>query len=353
MENLLSVPTGHRKNETYLLDAGWGCGDERPLPQSERQLLAAVEFGRQSVPATATPCLTARVPLQPLLNAPGREIWYSNRPVQRSTRDGIDLAWDGVALFGCLSQLDHGKDPEQCSQDAFQKIIETVRSQGYPILVRMWSYLPRINDPDETGLERYRAFCKGRHHAFMATHGYRETWLPAGTGIGCRGSEFVVLFLALKQGSIANIENPHQIPAYQYPERYGPRAPSFARATAVSWHEEAGSIYVSGTSSILGHETLHAGNVEKQCLQTLDNIESLLSSSNLARYGIHRRVSLPDLRNVKVYLRHEEDLPLVQSLCEDRLQEGKPILYLNADICRADLKVEIEGKISWTPAAGS
>ncbi len=44
----------------------------------------------------------------------------------------------------------------------------------------------------------------------------------------------------------------------------------------------------------------------------------------------------------KVYVRNPVDLPLIQFQLQAALGPGAPILYLQADICRPDLLVEIE-----------
>ncbi len=49
---------------------------------------------------------------------------------------------------------------------------------------------------------------------------------------------------------------------------------------------------------------------------------------------------------IKVYLRRPaEDLPLVKRICDEAFGPMRRIAYLHADVCRAELLVEIEGVV--------
>jgi chorismate lyase/3-hydroxybenzoate synthase len=121
------------------------------------------------------------------------------------------------------------------------------------------------------------------------------------------------------------------VSAYSYPPSYGPRSPSFARATRCP-ASAGGWLLLSGTASIVGHKSLHHGDVERQVEETLDNLEELLPADGPARYAA-----------LKVYVRRPEDLPAVRAGVAARVGSALPVLYLQADICREELLVEIEG----------
>ena len=193
----------------------------------------------------------------------------------------------------------------------------------------------------------YGDFCQGRAHAF-AQYAIPKSAMPAATGIGSRGGGIAFFFVACRSHTGLNIENPRQLPAYNYPRRYGPESPSFARATYLPMpgaDDAVGQLYVSGTASVLGHETAHEGDVEKQCDVTLENMVYLVSAANLSSYGIASGYRLSDLRNIKVYVRHRDDLESVRRMCDDAFSPAADVVFLNVDICRADLLVEIEGII--------
>jgi chorismate lyase/3-hydroxybenzoate synthase len=100
---------------------------------------------------------------------------------------------------------------------------------------------------------------------------------------------------------------------------------------------------VSGTDSVVGHETLHRGQIAEQCGETLANLEHLLSADNLARHGQRPGRQLEDLRNIKVYVGDQQDLLTVREICAKAFSPAADIAFLNVDLCRSDLLVEIEG----------
>lgn len=270
----------------------------------------------------------------------GCELWISNRPVHRITEGALALAWDGQTLMG-LATFDDSQDRLIAdTQSAYDQIFSACERHGYPHLSRMWNFIPQINETDAHGMERYRAFCQGRAQAFFDDRHYGELFLPAGTGVGCHSGPVAIIFQARAAVAPLNLENPRQMPAYHYPRQYGPKSPSFARATLVP--DQPPVIYVSGTSSILGHETVHAGDIDRQTLTSLDNIAYLISSENLARYGQHQGATLHDLDQIKVYVRHPHHLEAVRTICQRAFAPAAQVVYLGADICRVDLLVEIE-----------
>ena len=149
-------------------------------------------------------------------------------------------------------------------------------------------------------------------------------------------------FLAARVGGM-QIENPRQLSAYRYPERYGPRSPSFARATLVRGAQDD-ALLISGTASIVGHLSMHTGDddesVRRQVQESLTNIEVLVHE---ARKAGARAL---DMRHgqYKIYVRYARHAALVREALAPVLG-GLPVVYLQADICRASLNVEIEGVI--------
>jgi hypothetical protein len=84
---------------------------------------------------------------------------------------------------------------------------------------------------------------------------------------------------------------------------------------------------------------VHAGDVAAQTRETLVNIEALLGEAN--RVSGAPRFGLETLA-YKVYVRNGADLPLIQSQLHTALGREAQVVYLQADICRQDLLVEIE-----------
>jgi enamine deaminase RidA (YjgF/YER057c/UK114 family) len=101
--------------------------------------------------------------------------------------------------------------------------------------------------------------------------------------------------------------------------------------------------WISGTASIVNSETVHLGDVEKQTEQTIDNIERLISAANFERHGIRGTgARLSDLAKIRVYVKRAEDYETCRAICERRLG-SLPAIYAQADVCRPNLLVEIEG----------
>ncbi|MGP3923756.1 FkbO/Hyg5 family chorismatase [Streptomyces sp. 8N616] len=272
------------------------------------------------------------------------EAWYTGRPTECGVRDGISYAHDGEYLF-CAGRIPPATAYTEATRAAYSTIFDLIASLGYRNIFRMWNFVADINGDNAEHLEIYRDFCRGRTEAFER-HGMPTDQMPAATGIGSLGGGIAFYLLASRSGHRVNIENPRQMAAYHYPKLYGPKSPAFARATYIAPEgppDTNGQLFVAGTASILGHRTIHQGDVEKQCSLALDNISSVIGTGNLLRYGIQKGYELTDLRNVKVYIRRREDMPVVRNICEQAFSPTTDIAYLNVDICRSELLVEIEG----------
>lgn len=203
-------------------------------------------------------------------------------------------------------------------------------------IYRTWHFVPGINEQLGGDLENYRAFCLGRANAFQ-THVARESLhlkIPAASAVGTRGEYLTLIYLGGRQRG-TYLENPRQTPAYEYPLEYGPKPPSFARATAVDYAGRP-TLFISGTSSILASESI-GDSIESQLATTLENLHIVASQSPIPVGGPRR---------VRVYLRHAGDYDYVKAQLEAHyLDEGDEAFYIVADICRKELLVEIEATI--------
>lgn len=207
-------------------------------------------------------------------------------------------------------------------------------------LCRVWNYIPGINLDGPDGRERYKSFCLGRARAFEDGYGRGfEQRLPAASAVGTDGNELVVMFAA-NPGRASHFENPLQTPAYEYPNQYGPRPPSFARATLLHHDDGSCDAFISGTASIRGYRTIAPGDTHGQLECTLENLQSLGTHCGL---GANPCAGRGTERHLKVYIRHAADLSLVSSyLKKHLLVDQDHVSYLRSDICRADLNIEIE-----------
>ncbi|MEO6246459.1 MAG: hypothetical protein ABIQ12_13575 [Opitutaceae bacterium] len=254
------------------------------------------------------------------------------------SRDGVQLFHSGGLLLGHAREPFDTGDLATHAQALYRRILAASRGLH---LCRIWNYVPRIN-AFTAGLENYRAFCLGRSLAFETEFGGAFIpLLPAASAVGSGGSQLEVIFAASKTAP-RHFENPEQVPAYNYPLEHGPRPPSFARATVVrdgsrNW------TFISGTAAIKGHQTAAPGSLGGQIDCTLDNLRLI---SHAAGLGADLGAGRLSQRHFKIYLRHPADLTAVQTrLDHDLLRAGDIVTYLQADICRAALAVEIEATL--------
>lgn len=266
------------------------------------------------------------------------EVWTSSNPVSSCGQGNIKAATDGDVLFGSLQMEQvEGVTLEALSRQAYLEIFSFMDNLGYRNLLRIWNYLPQINE-SENGLERYRCFNMGRHESFVLSgRDISEENVPAASVLGCGPGPMAIYFLAAKVPG-KPVDNPRQLTAYRYPEQYGPRSPIFVRAMQVNFGKQQ-CLIISGTASIVGHETMHKGDVEQQAQETMRNIRMLLQQA----YPSDADSAGKGRMQLKVYVRHTQDLERVREYVEHIFGTRQQTVYLQSDICRADLLLEIEG----------
>jgi chorismate lyase/3-hydroxybenzoate synthase len=305
------------------------------LEKHREHVLGVVGFGHLDI-LPALSCSATWIDI-PVMGRKDRcfEVWTSDAPTTDCEHAGLRGRQDGKVLFGAVSlEQQPGETLEMLAEQAYMRIFAFTDHFGYRHLLRVWHYIPQIND-DEHGMERYRGFNVGRHTAFVANgRTIGEENVPAASVLGSDGGSFTVYFIAGKLPGRA-VENPRQISAYNYPQLYGPRSPIFVRALSVTLGGQQ-CFLISGTASIVGHETLHRGDVDKQTAETLINIRTLLDEFPHYQAGQGRML-------FKVYVRHPHDLAMVQDKVHTEFGADYRAVYLRSNICRADLLLEIEG----------
>ena len=270
------------------------------------------------------------------------EVWRTQQEIDSSTRGRVRFTRTSDVLFGCIAVPEQEPIPDstplyEATEQAYREILGTLDALGYPHLIRVWNYVPEINR-DTHGTERYRQFNSARQAALLASGRPITGNVSAACALGAAaGSPLVVYFLA-SHTSPTFIENPRQISAYNYPPQYGARSPVFSRATVMR-EPDAMTLFISGTASIVGHQTIHVGDTAAQTRETLINIEALVAEAN--RVTGTDEFTL-DALACKVYVRNPSELPVIQTELRAALGPSARAVYLQADICRRDLSVEIE-----------
>ena len=247
---------------------------------------------------------------------------------------------DALAVIGLHRDIGANgaqNDVAAATEALYRELLAQARPSAHPYLIRIWNFLGAINE-GEGDAERYRRFCVGRNAAVDAM--FRDP-PPAATAIGApdANAPLSVVALCSAQPAIA-LENPRQTPAWQYPREYGPVPPGFSRGAVL--RGEAGSplLLASGTASIVGHVSQHAGDVVAQLDESLVNLQVLLEEGE-RRSGV--RFALDDLQALRVYLRDPATLEAVRARLDAQGLPLDRIAFLHGDVCRVELDVELEG----------
>ena len=309
-------------------------------------VLALVHLTASAAPVTDAGIPVVHVAAPPLGGeAEVFEVWRSAGPLRCGADGRVRHRSSHSVLFGCVRVSEQeapadlaGATPLQwATATAYQAIFDCLRTRRFPHLWRMWNYLPEINRETE-GTERYRQFNAARQQAFVEAGRYVAIRVPAACALGLTPASPVVVYFLAGAEAGTPIENPRQVAAYEYPREYGAASPTFARAMLRRGTRGA-TLLVSGTSSIVGHRTVHAGDVVAQTRETVANIRALLAEATRHAAGVEFAI---EQLTYKVYLRYERDLDACAAELRRALGPLVPIVFLRAEVCRADLLVEIE-----------
>lgn len=224
-----------------------------------------------------------------------------------------------IASTSIAADAVHGVELEQAACSAFAAALRELGAAP----ARVWAHLPRITAGDRDGLDRYMRMNRGRGQA------YREAGLPiipAGTCTGHAGHDLVVHAIAIG-GPVVPVENPRQRPAWDYSARFGPQPPPFTRGVVGS-----GVLVASGTASVVGEESLHAGDAPAQWEETMRNLEALSAASG----------AVGPWRAVRVYVSDATHFEEVSRMATSVFGDSIDSIVL-APLCRRELLVEVEG----------
>jgi len=277
----------------------------------------------------------------------------------------LDLGSERRVLLAGVSASSLIADPRTQTLQAFSRAEQMLAEAGLSLanVVRTWLYVPHIVACTRGGAQHYQLVNEARAGWFeragaSAPLGELSAGAPASggpqypasTGIGVARGPLVLDLEAVAgpPGSVwaAPLENPLQQPASAYPGEVlaggdaGAR-PLFSRALL-----EAGAagrrLHVSGTAAIRGAHSLHPDDAAAQAALTLDNIEALLGRVPTVLADGTPAPALRDLSRLRVYVKRPPDLPGVAAAVQQRCGSEVPTLYVQADVCRDALLVEVE-----------
>ena len=285
--------------------------------------------------------LAIQTGLQALESEPLVQYWITDEPVQRGQYETVNYVGNRHVLFGYIHlPVRGGQDNfQQLTERAYGEIYRCLAHTGCNHLLRTWNYFPHITDFDDSQgkVNRYEQFCCGRLRA-MQKYAIGNSPYPAATVIGNHSDRFHLGFLASDTAGIG-VENPRQTSAHHYPVTNALNRPLFSRGILKEWRN-CTHFYVSGTASIVGHETQHTNDVGAQLDEAISNVERLVEHVNVQhRAQLHAR---DNLLYVQVYIRHGTDTSRIKQVLAERLPGATSRVLLQGEMCRDNLLVEIE-----------
>ncbi|MCO6437618.1 MAG: hypothetical protein J5J06_11060 [Phycisphaerae bacterium] len=278
----------------------------------------------------------------------------------------VSMQTDGQSLLAKARVLNSRSLPALAFQraaveayKAMHDVLRHGRRMWYPI--RFWNALPGIHDALSEEMDRYLVFNAGRHAVYSNWYNGGSSFassIATATAVGSAGTDLVVHVLATSVPG-RPVENPRQIPSYKYSSRYGPFPPCFARAmVAPRGFGETPTLLVGGTSSVRGESSLHEFDARRQTLETIENLAAVLGEalrmqgrSDTVGRVVDVSSALRRFDSVRIYHSRPSDLDVILDTISPHLDHLDPeqIEVVRADICRAELVVEIEGTASLAP----
>jgi chorismate lyase/3-hydroxybenzoate synthase len=271
------------------------------------------------------------------LAGPDGECWLAGDIVECADTPGAAWAHGEHYAMVALAIDEADGDIETAAATAYERLLVAVRPSAHPYLLRIWNYFGAINRGDGD-CERYRRFCVGRARG---VDGMFNDPPPAATAIGTDGdpARLQVVALCARAPAVA-LENPRQTPAWRYPREHGPVSPGFSRGVVLDADTATPRLLVSGTASIVGHVSQHAGDCAEQLRESLRNLDALMAEAK-SRTGA--TFATTGCESLRVYLREPRDLAAAQAvIAESGIPAGR-VSFLRGDVCRRELDVEIEG----------
>lgn len=315
-----------------------------------------IEYFQPSIPAIS---FLAQPPLNKSGGHIAMEIWHckhSESKIEFKQYNNIyycliSSGSEQNIIISGIQDITDGLTIQQQTQNAFHSLEAILRLEDFSFtdIVRQWNYIENILDT-KNNEQNYQIFNDIRTQ-FYNKHGLTNCF-PAATGIGIKEGGIIIEIHAVKNinFTIADITNPLQTDAFDYTEKVlegtatsglkNKTTPKFSRAKLIA-NQASAQILISGTASIQGEETIGIDNIEKQTNVTIENIGHLISEEAISKHILPTLTNNTTTELVRVYIKNREDYQNVKDICE-ALLPCENTMYVEADICRDNLLVEIE-----------
>jgi len=223
-------------------------------------------------------------------------------------------------------------------------------------IVRQWAFIENVLNLEEFdgGLKQYYQLYSDIRTRYFNQY-YFTNGFPAATGISqeCGLFSLDVIAMEAKEGnsiSIVPITNPKQVNAYEYSQSIlvgsplrpftHKTTPKFERGKVVRSNQKS-VFYISGTSSVIGENSVFIGDIVKQTEQSVNNIKLIIEKQNEIATNESDCFSILDFNPVRVYLNDPATKDVVKTILM-KYFPAKEIYFLKCKICRIDLLLEIE-----------
>ncbi len=255
----------------------------------------------------------------------------------------------GARVLAGHVQSQRHAEPQENAEVAFGAFQDLLTQGGVPVrsVIRQWNYIEHITGR-VSGRQTYQVFNDVRAR-FYGNH-FEGTGFPAATGIGMSRGGIIIEFVAVDAPEAVSlpVDNPVQVAAHDYSEAVlvgeGPvckATPKFERARYLELFGKK-QIFISGTASIRGEQTVGIGDPEEQTRVTIDNMVRLYSGESLK--ALSEQALEPVYGHARVYVKNRKDYFRIRNTFWHSYG-ALPVVYIQADICRDELLVEIEGKV--------
>lgn len=272
------------------------------------------------------------------------KVWNSIPYIVTTSDSGKEVLAGGLGYGLFLS------DTRRAANAAFDQIrgILSAEEMSLNHLIRQWNYIGNILEvrDENQNYQRFNEVRSENYHKYRTLPGY-----PAATGVGMKFGGVVLDFYAVKADDhtkIIQLDNPDQIRPCEYGPQVlkGVQPPQFERAVMITDKRDS-TLFISGTASIIGQDTIGIDDVEQQTYVTIDNISKLTDVSRTGHLSGNHDSDTRQIILLRVYIKNQEDFFKVKAIC-NKLYPRVPSLFIEADICRDNLLVEIEAESSRT-----
>jgi hypothetical protein len=276
--------------------------------------------------------------------------FYNSFPYVVIETDSFKEVWGAG-----LGNDEYWYDTRKAASASLDMVAEILQGENLTMnnLVRQWNFIGDILGMKE-GFQNYQVFNEVRSEYYRK---YRTiSGFPAATGVGMKYGGVLLDFCALKTDDaikLKAINNPNQINAYEYGQQVlkgitgnvasAKHPPQFERGLLLI-NKTTSTLFVSGTASIIGQETIGKGDVDEQTIVTIENISKVADIERVKQLAGKQNMGQGRFSLLRVYIKKQEDFNSVKSICFDHFKDS-PVIFIEADICRDDLLTEIEAEV--------